>query len=366
MSESDVLAQVESVLGWSLAPRARQFLADENYIQEVIDGERSINQLAASVRRFVRAWGDLPSPPTAGEMKPTRFRSGGHHEEATTLGDRMYALSEVFAAEANQDAGVVAFRQEVLGGQLLAYEEVEAWIDRQAEADGPVTRYLMNVPLPDGAAVDHDAAGVFTRDPLTISENGHRAEGVQIFTLDYQIPDSEWKHVRPTRLGGELESLRQLSEGLAKRYRWHAGQATVFVLTGITPLLTSCVEGAVLRFDRPVLSRITLSLDPVVSPKEVMDHYRNLRQRMLQGERYRTQDHKALRLAVFYAERPDGETWRERMAAWNDQYPDWPAKDEGQFGRDCRLAYQRLMDPGYQHPFLQGMKTKGVKNGEAR
>jgi hypothetical protein len=105
------------------------------------------------------------------------------------------------------------------------------------------------------------------------------------------------------------------------------------------------------RLPYQVTSRITLEIDPAVSPSEVAEFYRQARKEVITG-RHRTLSEKHLQLAQFITSRPEDELWTERLTAWNDAYPQWSydAALIKNFMRDCSRARERLLHPDYLNP----------------
>jgi hypothetical protein len=144
-----------------------------------------------------------------------------------------------------------------------------------------------------------------------------------------------------------LDSLRIISEDLSKRYGWDKGQSTLFVLTGDTPLV-SPIKGKVnMKSPLAALSRITLTIDPIVSPQEVEEYYRKVRG----TRRRRAMTEKHLKLAIFSTTRPQHETWEQAMQEWNkeciegNREPSWSymTANTRNFRRDCLQAQARLL-----------------------
>jgi hypothetical protein len=160
-------------------------------------------------------------------------------------------LAILCAKEAEADPDVVAFRKEVLRGRLLQVEDVEGWLEEHAKADGP----------------------------------GKSERGSQIQVLAYAIPADRWERCIPTAASRVLERLRQIVERLSERYRWQEAQATIFVLTGRTPL----VPPAEAKIEREA---IVLTVDPSLTPRQVANYYRQFKKEILGGGRI-----KALSLA---------------------------------------------------------------------
>ena len=96
--------------------------------------------------------------------------------------------------------------------------------------------------------------------------------------------------------------------------------------------------------DQPISSRITMEIDPTLTPKEVAEQYKKLRA-LLIGARYRSMSKKNLRLAEFYdVHKPKDTTWDALMNKWNhSQAREWKYARYENFARDCKQAWHRLM-----------------------
>ena len=83
----------------------------------------------------------------------------------------------------------------------------------------------------------------------------------------------------------------------------------------------------------------------------------SLRRRELRGEllagRFRNISEKHSLLAAFVAERPAGESWHERMTAWNKRHPKWKYSWPSNFARDSARAQQRLLQPAFRLKFVK-------------
>jgi hypothetical protein len=170
-----------------------------------------------------------------------------------------------------------------------------------------------------------------------------------------------------TAEGGVLEELRELSEALAEVYGWHAGQATTFVLTGLVPLL-ALVEVRFKQRPMQVASRIVVEADPALSPKEVAEAYRSVRQQVL-GPRHRELTRKHLLLAYVAATKPASMSWSQLMGEWNAQigqlHPEWRYDQVTNFARDGRRAIERVLNPDYQAQWVSSSSEEET-DGEAR
>ena len=154
---------------------------------------------------------------------------------------RLQILSELTARQAAAEKSVITFRQQHLSERLLEREEVVEWITKQASLDGPASRYL-RIPIPDGYVPARCDGRIFTEPPLTISDTTSATQ-IHIEVLCYTAPDDQWVRRIPVRHGGTLDGLRVVSNSLARRYSWQEALATNFVLTGVSPLLSSLRGG---------------------------------------------------------------------------------------------------------------------------
>jgi hypothetical protein len=311
------VGQIRRVLG----ERARQ-------TEQMTKAARTIRNLRATQGR-----------PVVGESEPAG-RMG------PSEGHRRYALSRLLALEADTDERVAGFRDAHLAGypdRTLPWEEIGDWIAARAEADGAATTFAL-VALPPGATTVPGPEGLRVEDSAPLSDL--RIEGaLQARMLSFGLPGSKWVQRVAVRTGGVLDELWHLCAHLVRRYGWKEDQAAVFVLSGVTPYMPGIAFETVYRDDYPAASRITLVIDPVVAPQEVMARYSRLRQQMLPG-RYRPLSDKHLRLAVFAAEhRPSGATWAKLMELWNQEHPEETYTQATVFARDCSLARKRLLQP---------------------
>jgi hypothetical protein len=244
----------------------------------------------------------------------------------TEFASFVWARSLLAAADAADDPHVLAFRADVLGGQLLALDGVWDWVHEQAALDGPPTVYARHVVPP----------GWREHDPVPV---GAEWVGVEVETLRYGAADGKWVHAVPVARGGVLYRLRALSEWLAKQYGWQPAQGSTFVLTGCTPVVT------MLRMTTPVLpgprQRVVIDADPEVPPELVAAAFRRARSRLL-GPRVRLPSVHGSGLVVHAAERPGVDTrglWRQ----WNDAHPERPYDMLRAFQQALRDARRRVL-----------------------
>lgn len=301
---------------------------------------RVLAAAAQTVRDLRRAQGRVD------EGRPQRAAAMATDDSA-----RRYALSRLLAIEAERLSEVVDFRSRRLDGQVMAWEELEAWVKGQADADGPPSRFV-EVALPDEAELRWTGAGLAATSDLPLSE-AFIGGGYSHKILAYGLPGRERVRHQAVRAGGVLHELLTLTEKLAATFAWTKDQATVFVLSGVTPYVAGVRRETEVRSEYPAASRLRLEVDPVVSPQEVVSVYSGLRQKVLEGT-CRPLSDKHLKLAVFAAERRPPAKWGEVMASWNEAYPEHLYEKETIFARDCTAAQRRLLRPRLRADALLG------------
>ena len=304
-------------------------LVEQDYVREVWEETAEIDYLEEKYREFSRIPGHLlQMPKSAIDSGPRQIR--------------LQILSNLTARQAATERSVIAFRQQHLTEGLLKREEVVEWVTRQAKKDGPASRYL-KVPVPDGYEPIRRNGRIFTEPLLTISDTSP-ATHIEVGVLSYASPDDEWVRRIPVKHGGALDSLRLVSKSLARRYTWQEAQASTFVLTGMSPVLSSLRGGIRMVFGQPMSSRINMEIDPTLTPEEVAEQYKKLRASLI-GARYRSMSEKHLRLAEFYGgHKPEGTTWAALMNKWNhSQDRGWEYDRFEAFARDCKQAWRRLI-----------------------
>ena len=304
-------------------------LVEEDYVREVWEETADIDYLKEKYREFNRIPGGLLQPPKSA------IDSGSRQI-------RLQILSDLTARQAATEKSVITFRRQHLIEGLLKREEVVEWITMQAKKDGPASRYL-KVPVPDGYEPTRRNGRILTEPLLTISDT-FPAMQLEMELLAYASPDDQWARRIPVKHGGTLDRLRVVSESLARRFTWKEAQATTFVLTGMSPLLSSLRSGIRMAFSQPISSRISMEIDPTLTPEVVAEQYKKLRDPLI-GARYRSMTEKHLRLAEFYGgDKPEGTTWAALMEKWNhSQDRGWEYYRFEAFARDCKQAWQRLM-----------------------
>lgn len=345
MRGAERLAELlEAELGEPADLRICQELVREGYLADLETGETTPQHVAQEYRRRARK---------------RQVREQERELQGLPADTRLEVLSKILALEASRLPEVQLFRQEVLGGRLLAPEEVPRWIGEQARKEGPATAFVsLQVALPPDArprdsreALAMAKQVLSTAEPVRVVLEEERLEcpgpppGVEVEDVATAFLSGVWRYHLNLRFGGTLWRLKRLAQQLTRLYPWSEHQAVAFVLAGVTPLISRArVRLLGMLPGRPLSpwSRIVLELDPRLPVSEVALLYRRAR-----GEAYRGTDRpmsqKNLQLALFLAEQQDRPaTWRELMDAWNTRFPKWRYTNYRRFARDAALAWQRV------------------------
>jgi hypothetical protein len=351
--------QLADAFGIELTDRQWHELVDGQYLQEVIDGETTVAELVAHIRKMRRTWGSTEpvERPAAGMLEPRSVPDGG--KEPVT---RQTVMSYLIALEAAKDDEVHGFRSRVLGGHLLTPAQVGPWVEQHWHAEGSPTLWLTDMPL-RLEDPEHYVMGRGNHPLLTRIFGPGANPPLQLHLLRYHREGESVEQAVATAEGSILEQLRVLSVRLSAQYSWSEGQATAFVLTGHAPWI-SAAQASIAPRAISALTRITLQLDPALTPHEVAEEYRRARRYVVPG-RYRELSPKHLWLALFAALRQPGTTWAQLMSEWNrtmqEAHPTWTYEQATNFGRDCGKAIEHLMRPGYVSPTVRGQE-----NGQTR
>ena len=311
-------------------------LSDEQW-QDMIDlelidpnapySDHEVSTIVELVENRFELWGSRP--------KPRMIRPG-------SLDKTRAAYEETLAwfAAKYVPLGVRRFRESVLRGRILKPEEARSWLNGALEAatlehELP-SRWAMLVSGPPDSLVSMWSTSILElRDPT---------DG-----LDY------WAPVAPNT---DPNWLRGVSEVLAADIGWTKAEAALWIVAGVTPAteMIKTVFHPAPRYNR-FGERIEMTIDPAVSPRDVMTAYGEARSEIV-ARRTRMQTPKHLNLAKFADERPEGETWSDSMRRWNKSHPKWRyprnsdyTTDVTQFARDATEAYRRFVE---QRPLGKG------------
>lgn len=310
----DVRQALARLLGRDPRPNIWSFLVKKRWPSDVLAGDATLDELFREYRDLETLGQPEQKPPIVRELPPDK---------------RDWALSRILAVEAARWPEVRAFRQDVLGGRLLSPQDVPAWIEAQAAADGPSTLWI-RLPLPPGAS---PAQWFSALAELSEHERGQLSVAVQSETLQFALDG--WTATVPVRRNGTLGRLKRLAQQLEPF--WPEAWAVLWVLTAtVPPIPRARVKQTFRGFERDL---ITLEVNPRASKEEVAELYAKARADVFKGpDRPMTEKH--LELAVFFAAHEG--TLRELMDRWNAAHPTWAYREFTNFGRDARQAYRRV------------------------
>ena len=162
------------------------------------------------------------------------------------------------------------------------------------------------------------------------------------------------KRFLPTSDGNMVlapEAIHSCVSRLAAQYHWRIEDALAFVVAGVTPV----VQWASVTYglDGPD-TRITITVDPEMSPKTVAALYAASRRLIQPKQRIRSMTEKMAALARFVVHSDPRSDWRTRMARWNqaiaEDYPTWAHSEVSNFNRDAHAALRRIQEPGWGIP----------------
>jgi hypothetical protein len=361
--------KVEAYLGEEVTDYVWDTLVGNDDVQDLELGLIKVPELAVKARRLAAVLYGPAERPETDEPDQSRLPQVS---EATRA--RIDALSAIYAAWASAQPEVRRFRDTILartcaamslipGGTdgLLADDQVDHWVRwcLQAEAgDGVDPRsYVMKLIA---TWVEHGPRPV--ADLWWVADRQEKGQGVDV--------------------RGPLGQLAELAEKLADRYRWRPSGATMLVLAGWTPEVFVYTGSAQIRRGHLAAgTRVTMTLDPALSPDEVAGIYDRLRRRFHPAPPPRTQALRRYRLAeyvgphvqmrtdvpssrtgpgrrlapdptgmAFFIDPANGHTWESLRAGWNrlhGDHADWaytPANISN-FTRDAKTAVIRLLFP---------------------
>jgi hypothetical protein len=263
---------------------------------------------------------------------------------------RREAISEALAAIARQSHEVISFRREVLNDTLLEISAVDRWLkDHQSEGAYP---HAILVRLKEGFDLGlDDDTGRWKLEPPLSSMGPETIEGpVAVDLLEYAMPDNRWVRRIPIGRDGTLRKIYAIASDLSRKFSWQQAQATVFLLTDLTPLVET--ESIEIRYPPVVtlpyggqspltcLLRVVIAVDPMMTPRQLAEKYAEIRTKLRTSKR-RLQTEKHLRLALFAITHHSlsGDEMRE----WNKNFPNWKYSRVALFSRDAKTARTRLL-----------------------
>lgn len=352
--KADLRKKMERILHTPIQDRVWQYADKKGLAGEVLQGENDIEWLAEELKELLMVASQNESAADPEFMEPQR-----RHRRTNNVLGRRAAVSSALAEIARQGDDVIYFRRTVLDSQLLRFEEVERWIREQRSQQ--VYPRAAIVRLKKGFELRR--AKPWELEPPLSSMGTEQIEGLappeRLFYATRGDGQGDYvPRCAPIGRDGPLMETSKLSSSLAKRFCWQQAQATMFLLTDVTPLLTEGVEhhpppmiALPWRVLEPIscLTRIVMTIDPLMTPREVSQEYAKIRARLL-GRKPRIQSQKHLQLGVFAVKHPEfdkEELVKAAMLEWNSQFQEWKYTRLKLFRRDAQTARKRLLN---EHP----------------
>jgi hypothetical protein len=337
MQEAELEEYVRKELRSRNFPAVWSMLLYGQYVEEVVVGGLDPEWLVDRAREIRELLASRPADKSAGAAASASGPDAGE--------ERMWALSQLVARQVAEDPDVVTFRAAYLPDGLVARAEVEDWINKQADRDGERTSDV-SFTIPPGTTVQWDGPVPRFDPPIAAVTTGvHFSSRL----LAYALPGDGGVRRRTVTANGGLDRLGRLGETLASTFGWQPAQATVFVLTGVPPMISAVrakVPAVKVRYEFELdwARRITLDVDPGASSQEVVEAFERARAEYHQTGRRRTSV-KHLRLAAFAGAEHADQPWAERFRLWNEHFPKWAYPHQSNFRRDAAAAQRRLLSP---------------------
>ncbi|MDQ3641406.1 MAG: hypothetical protein M3450_08075 [Actinomycetota bacterium] len=305
-------------------------------------GTMTVGEVASRLRAFA-ALGSSParSMPRSDEAGSLLIPNAG------LLGERAEAVSECAARAAEGDWQIKRLRHDYLPEGLLTEAAIHTWV---------VETYLQDRPADWPLGEPKAGEGHFLR-----ARQDAKDAGVRWTRFDWAEPDPEGGWVPgawPVPTSGVLADLAKHAEALERQWRWTKTESVLFVLTGRQPYVRPVV--GTIQTSRglndtlgwyDVFTRVTIEVDPTVTPDQLSAWWREARRAVLGGRRYRPLTERHLRLARFAVSRMSSGSWEQDREAWNRAVsqvePGWLYTDRRTFRRDAVAAVGRLLHIGY-------------------
>ena len=374
--QEDLRTQLAARLRRPVVDSMWEELLEQGYVgdaeSEACNGHDPVQYLTERVRRYEHAVGRTMPPPTSLTDRP----SGA----AATA--RIDALSAIYASWAQHDRDVEAFRC----SNLVDHDtpEFRAYLDRSGPY--PSYRLLTDDHVQPWVHAQHHAAASdgdgdrHVQELLARAAPGRRATSTLAYTVSHVVQRLT------VDARGTLGELARLADELAERYRWHSAAAATFVLSGeaIPEVFVYDGSAQIRHGTTAATTRVTMTLDPFLTPDQVAAIYGRLRQRLARAAMLRASSPKHYRLAEYvgpkvrcYVDQPgrvarrgrpaqpgptglalyvdpvDGHSWSGLRVGWNrlqsadPQTQTWIYGADPHFIRDARQAVQRLLWPGW-------------------
>jgi hypothetical protein len=288
---------------------------------------------------------------------------------------RAEALSASIARRVATQPSVRRFRNRVLGSTLLSHEQAVEFLKSPAPCWLSLNKFEeLGIPIIDHRSFivkereDKQGRSHFIEGILHIEWAGGSYEGPfrhevnaakapvarkRLWFLDQN------NHLRKVVAWREsvFGELAGFSETFAQQYEWQESQATLFMLTGITPWIPPIISQIIPKLvigngDENSMDMerglIRLLVDATVSPESVARTYRKAQHELL-GKRTHSLSLRHCALVKFIAEKDnfDKKTWDEKMRMWNRETPEpeWRYPHVRHFGQAVDRAKRAVFFP---------------------
>lgn len=322
-----------------------QYLVKKRFVKEYCDGFLSLEGLAKEYQEL-----------NAISAASTPARSGREIRAQAPPDRRLEALSRIVAAEMERSPLVAEFRREVLGGRLIAEEDIPAWIEEQDPGQGLWYWICVRIPIgeEEGDVLDAVSNEAELLRAIANTRDGPRVvmRRIGVVPLAYPCPDGSTgtAEIRP---GGRLARLKWVASYFAAASRsdeeldgyppgeypfLEEAEAVRFILSGRPPRIWRGEGTGTMLF--PGGARVRLDVDARMSAMEVAKLYLKIRRRVFEGQD-KPMTEKHLQLAVCLAEHFET-SWPQLMASWNAEHPEWAYTNWRNFARDAKAAWCRV------------------------
>ena len=325
----------------------------------------------------------------------TRTLAPKHDEEERRHVLRASAFEEYLAKIAASERDVYRFRSRFLpDGETISLEEACALIASPVAACLPASRVRPPV-RPLISPLDHNATsdekqGEDEMSPsapvgLSAAPQNERSSGEKQEQLLFAGKDDHVLEVWVGRLS-VLGELRRISVRLARVYPWKEAEASRYILTAKPPRVPAMVGRLQVHRDRATTyGTITLTVQPWVPADVVYGFFRDMRQDAFTGSHQTISERKIAVFRFVMAQHdvhpPEGgkpkytivdsrvgsrlhlsrqtraklqrkpklvkPPWKVMLDRWNEQYSDWPYKDEANLKRDFHESRKTIVHPTY-------------------
>lgn len=263
--------------------------------------------------------------------------------------------SRIIAAEVNRLPEVMLFRAEVLGGKLLAPDDIPAWLKaREAEQGLPTRIARVEYALPNDFKIPRGGKQAVVRALSQLASVRLWVGSPAVETLTYEPEGSycEDETVEVSvRYRSPLWRLKRLAEyltatqplfGVASLFGGELTSAIRFLLSGTPPAPFAMTVYYTERY----LPRCRIDFDVRIPLEVIRGSIAGIYKIGRLGARCSRHRNRFLsekhgELAVYLAEHFEM-PWPRLMESWNEEYPKWAYANWRTFARDAKAAWCRV------------------------